>query len=963
MTDFDVVHLTEFKAHFKTQFVRLPLKYPLVELSKAVNDQFTQQISTNGEIVDLSNRNSFLDSVIIDVLNDLKTITLTPIMFKNPLSLELQNVQVQLPHKLIAHNCFAVNVVDIDEDLNLVLDFIDHEYLFITVIVNIKDFIPYQGNDFELSQFRNWGNVSVPYSFELRSKPFLFTSLDGLNFLVSLNDGAMLHFKRQAYLIDFDIYNFNDQSKGLGLFGFFKETKPINDNCIVDSIVFDGTLITLTVNKVLKFWDLSNHELKTSISLSDDTYLTPNINAYFKIFNDKLIFHTTNSVEAKIGNTFYILDERGSLSNFTINSPNNQSWYIRDYSISITNKDYELTILWVSNISSIISVYMLDSEYLILQSRRSKLTAESQFMNTHSQEYYKPQIINANYNNLIINTSINILREKLNLPIVKNIDEYLINETVGKLEHDEPWYLLSSIVDEYRKLSQESLGLKLVKSQLIILETNGIGLRRPLNDFEIANGKVYEILEIISNQVSSKSLNKVYEYVTQLSQITPDDLKYILTKFGVEFSDIDNVSLQLNDSIDIIQLLISTKTDVDTFETNLSVINKTYITTAFKDIMEVHKQVLIKLFILLCHLEGTVTQINDIWKKFQNFKIFELVINNNANILVNQPIVQGNIIDKYNYLSETINNEDYLINIILDLVKSNQLLETYDILSKINTGPNKFLVGLIYLSNKDERGFAMVDFNNFVHSNLSYLNHQFTNTNLNTFLSSITKDDESKYYHNLSLFISKEFKLQFVNQAIEYETRAISLSNDQDIKCQYYESLFKMALVSFKLTTVIDALSHLETHPQYFAFFKALILQLVQTKTIKSIFSHKFFSQQYRVVDSILLQCIESTNLLDSIRFYEIVYAWRIQHSDKRKAVEGLYEFVTTFEATNDGLDAATLKLIYLKILEFYIIILNGLKSFSAKDERWLLAGGKIISLKDISGQYQQYLQKLATVN
>ena len=64
------------------------------------------------------------------------------------------------------------------------------------------------------------GYISVPYSFELRSSPFLLKCLDNLNLIVSLKDGGLLHFKRDEELGEINVFNFQEQGTLIPFLGF-----------------------------------------------------------------------------------------------------------------------------------------------------------------------------------------------------------------------------------------------------------------------------------------------------------------------------------------------------------------------------------------------------------------------------------------------------------------------------------------------------------------------------------------------------------------------------------------------------------------------------------------------------------------------------------------------------------------------------------------------------------------------
>ncbi|CAH6720623.1 hypothetical protein CLIB1444_04S04258 [[Candida] jaroonii] len=887
--------------------VKIPLKYSTNDIKGTVADVFNTKISHHGQFLTTE---SFINNISIDILNDLKTVTLTPL--RTSLDVKTHKIVVNLPNKIIP-GCYSVNLVHTSDDPQIIFDFLDEKYLFITLVIDLKDFL--KEDSFNLSKFNQWGHISVPYSFELRSQPFKFKSLDVHNFIISLDDGGLLHFRRSSTLSDFDIYNFDTYS----LLGWFKARQ---NERVVDMIQDNNQLITLTINKVLKFWDLTTHELKSSLSLINNNFLNPG--NYFLKLNDDIIFHATNSFESDHNVTFYKLND-GKLSTFQITTPLKR-WYVQNFKIFQSENSYEMYVLWKCNISTMVVHYTLSSDFQTISIKSQDLTESS----SENLNYY---------DELIISTAINTVREKLDLPLITEINEGIINDTVEKL--GKPG-LLSSICEEYNVLSQEGIDVTISNDEIIILQTNGFGVLRPLSYFEqfvtsdiAETDKLSMILSKLDIHLSTKTTNKVYDTFSKAPRVTNQLLTQISEMTNIKMS-IDDITNTLNQYPHVVETLDNLIGKVITSETKefLSSFDKAIVGRTIKDLQKRQKLVLTKVLILLSHVDAGDLSINygeKIHNLFRNFAIVEAV----DNLVVNSAFpVQTSVIEKYYYVCQVINDENYVIQMIGGLLRTGQWKSVYSILDRVN---NKYLEGVIYLLNDEIKGLEYLDFDNYKNNNID-----FEQLGLPEF---IGFTDEGSYYHFLSQFIRKKFP----QSAIEFQLKAIEFGNED------YESLFQLSIESsLDLDPLIKALSNLTTSPQFKTFLKKTILKLIELNKLNEIFN-PFFLDYYKLIDTILWELVSSSDSITSIKFHEIIYSWRVNQGDLRGAAEGLYYFISHFK---HDLSPQDLKLVYLKMIEFYLVIMNCLKSFQHDDEKWLLSG-KIVTLNDIYGEYNNYLKKL----
>ena len=480
------------------------------------NDQFHQRLATAGRFLKFE-KVSLFNTISCSILNDLKTIVLTPIELKaNSLGLKFQNLQLQLPNVVSSPNCVTFH----NNQDYIWIDIIDSNYLLISLQIPIETFIENRKN-LVLLNFDKWGKISVPYSFEMRSQPFSIKASDELNLFISLKDGGFLHFSRQTPISDVSVFVFNEPVSIIGgLFGGGKrniEINGISSNAIVDFILFgDGKVLTLSVSKELKIWNVSTHLLVKTTTLYNksehDMWLTRVPTKYLQVLDvdnfdaadtnnrKKLVtsFITTKNGESNKSRFafklwFYsenqLLEEvtkfefQPELPNTLLSNSDiffhdstfqNKIWFIQDYEVEFVEakKYIKYHILWKSNTSSILAIYTLDfsngSIVLIDVSQPSSHTEEEAILQSRDLDFYATKIFaSGDFDDLIVATSLTILAQHLKSTEVINplelrhFAETLI-QTHSSKQRESPkhlWFKLYSLCEEFSKTSQEAFAI------------------------------------------------------------------------------------------------------------------------------------------------------------------------------------------------------------------------------------------------------------------------------------------------------------------------------------------------------------------------------------------------------------------------------------------------------------------------------------------------------------------------
>lgn len=774
-----------------TVVVKLPLKYLNTESDGSPNTQFNEKLAASAGVIPLEG--SIIDNVSWEVLNDMKTIVLTPVNTRNNnFDLKFQKIKVDLPNKIIGNKCVSVYYTSAN-DGHVIVDLLDENYLWITLKIDINRFI--SGSGFTLDTFATWGNISVPYSFELRSLPFLLKSVDALNVIASLKDGGLLHFKRDAILKDFDVYNFQDTSSLLPLnflSGFFKRNttnvtvEGINSNSIVDVLlVSSNQVVTLSVSKQLKVWDLHSHQSSTSpITLGEDNSWLSTIpskhlqvidynsstllTCYFTSASDKSAFQI-NTWEIVSTNSNFELKPVGAAQHLDIPSHDDDqtNWFIQDFATEMSGDFILYHILWKSYTSSILATYSVgNSVELLYSSFRGPSNNDEEFSPYHDVDYYIDKVLNSGrYNDLILQTSLSILKTHYSIDTfsVNKPIRTLIQETVHQISVDpkQVWFKLDLLCEEYRKMSEEVLGLS---ANHLVLQANGLQTYRPSHYFEklffpeSTDSPEYilaGILTKITSSVSRRTCHKLSEKVRQhgkLSISDTDELYETYLKSRFPDSDVQEIITELStihNSTDILNSFVNlvgsedSIIDQHTSPTNqLSPWKKLSTIATIKDIIKQHEYILSTLLVMFLLFGGTddnVNYINDIIDKLNNYETFTLVLDTCFNSLspeapiegkninnleyslfwsaivnrhpeLNALIQAGNLNDAFNYIfNHNINSyQNLIVDVTIDLINRGEgkFIRDHFFPELSDSKPiDRFLMGLVYLINDEPDKF------------------------------------------------------------------------------------------------------------------------------------------------------------------------------------------------------------------------------------------------------------------
>lgn len=589
MTAFNYSSIVGYSSHLLLKRINLPLKYLREKQPTDSVDEFKSKVFAFGGFIDLKSQKGHLfPSLQYGVDNDMKTIHLTPILTDEvtSLSVQFQSIEVNLAHPIIGKGMTEFYFVPLSTDREpyVVIELMDESYLLITIKVELSDFLVGNSNNrLVLDNFSEWVNISVPYSFELRSPPFFMKALDEKNLIISMKDGGLLHFTRKAVLSAVDIFNFTEPSSFLslslgGIFGSNKVDKIVNGisaNAAVDIVrISDDTFVTLSVSKELKIWTVRSHkQIHSTIELEKSNERSSWLNfissKYLQVHHvdsDRylsVVYTVDNKIETDSGYGFksFLIENSGTLNaeafsmspEQPINSFDGEvnAFRIQDFHIQ-DSQDPSLVkyfVLWKSNTYSILMCYDVDKNTSVITRVCSSISSSSSLSDLsmrYEDSLYENIIFSSgSYNDGIVATALRIFKSKsghnpstlVGMSIRQEAYQTIARTSKATgVSTTSLWYRLFLICEEFRKISGEALSLHVTPTYVLTCEVNGVGVYQDAHNVEeFGQTKLPDnfavFLNALSSKLSSNTKRKLIDEAKNLVLLTAADATRLASSY------------------------------------------------------------------------------------------------------------------------------------------------------------------------------------------------------------------------------------------------------------------------------------------------------------------------------------------------------------------------------------------------------------------------------------------------
>ncbi|KAH3677207.1 hypothetical protein WICMUC_001788 [Wickerhamomyces mucosus] len=550
--------------------------------------QFKLHLSTKTDSIDINDSN--ISKINYRLINNNRSILLTPIIFNNNFNNELYQLKINLPDKILS-NCIVINHTILNNESIILIDLIIESGLLITSMIKLKDF---STPTISSNNYSEWNKISNPYGFDIR-KPHLLYSYNFNYILVFLKDGGLIALKRTNLNLLFEIEPiiFNDNSYLENLSNIFKLTKPwsnsnnslidskISLKTVVDVIHYKDYLITITINKKLRVWSIDKQSLILEKNLIDllnlndidnDIFLdsTPSKLLDLIEFQDlnylSIYFPFNNGIFKifKIESDFFKLIDIGlDLQTKSQFNGLNSIWLVADFKL-IKEQDSKLAlwILWKSNTSSIVKKLIINDNLSIEWIEISKhsndigINRKKKINSETWSEFYQWKIFQTGlYSNLILETSLSIFQSHFNN--ISNLNKKISNDDQSLLERitktisesieyfnpnnydltlSNQWKKFDSLCQEFKKQIDEPLNFLISNGSILLVNRlNYDYIREPPSIVD-------KQIDQSSNQFKLKS--NLSKFVSNLPNDVLNNVKNSILQLinGLEFNEISIIS-------------------------------------------------------------------------------------------------------------------------------------------------------------------------------------------------------------------------------------------------------------------------------------------------------------------------------------------------------------------------------------------------------------------------------------
>lgn len=668
MTHSKSTFLLSYDAHLPTKLVKLPLQYSLSARRSSAQRDFRDDLFCKTHILDLTpHANLAIDAVSFGITNDLHTLKVAPLYFKTTLeSSDFQELSFDFPHPIVNPNSLAIQLVQRNlADPYILVDLIDDSFLVISIKIELDDLNSSQEHPLLLEEHEEWTCISMPYSFELRSKPILMFSLNEQDIIVCLQDGDVLHFRRQEPLASFDIFSFVEspsQSTLWGLITGFLLGKSGNEGLCLKSVVdlcflTSETFATLLAEGVLTVWSLNSHTAVSSLNLNLTSPLTLTQTKFLQFHEQeerkeihillpnyqlqtshKFITAFINSKGDLIEADSNIIDLCVSASDAT---EQHQHPQVRDF-IYLRNTK-KLLVLAKVFVGAILVTYHGSDREPFSEKDIVQLTPEEQFESMVSLPEKSLSLLvldSGTYDTTIVSAAIKMILQSRNL---ESDPRHLIRKFSEENSVDEEtlWRKVLVLSEEIQKLSLDPRGIDIVGGKLLISASRAVGLLRSAHRFEIycdSECPLSSALKMIRQKLSLSYQKSLHAHLADMSNFSIETVSEFASRtIGTRLKEFEIVQItslvehSQNPLAQIKDLISGSVAQVDDPNTKLSIgpFMKGIACASFETILRTHESLVLNLLsLVLCfELNAELTDLLTILvRQLSNIEILAIMM-------------------------------------------------------------------------------------------------------------------------------------------------------------------------------------------------------------------------------------------------------------------------------------------------------------------------------------------------
>ncbi|KAG7834049.1 hypothetical protein KL943_003345 [Ogataea angusta] len=963
--------------------------------------QFEQHLAIGGDVVDLKAQSAIFNTVSYKLVADGYRLTLTPLVLNNPLDLTFKSLCFVLPQKA-RPECVSVT----DAGAAVSINILTTDNLLISLNLPLDSFLSQE--TLSPVTFYNWCQYSMPYSFDVRA-PLFMRSIDPNTIIVALEDGGLLKMFKETMEDKFLVVPFSDTSYfnqfRLPFFGSKRkdqtETVVIDNRRVavataLDFVVLENKLVTLSIDKTIRFWSLETGAMERELSLNE--FLPKELHpVHFNNPPTRLLGLVGRylAVLVPVGETSLKLfsvepDESLILLNEYV-PPEVDRWAFHSMVLSKVEVNLQVSLLWSLHGARRVLLGQIDDKLEMSWAHCAPPLANNLaqsitfFDDVDLLNFHCMQLLQV-YDEHVVEKVLSILEKKYNLetsvlPLPEKL-QHVITHDLDPQDYlnslKKQWVKFDNACKELSRQLEPSVAMNLVDGMLVIQKTHGLSVIVPLSPFDlICYNDSLSDEDLQYSNVNARELRPLAKYVLSFVAKFPQEVVFkvvqrvcdrpeaaepqMSTIFQEELSPfvdeamVTELLTALNASKDTMQLfefLISLSTldnvgYVPIEKVRFGNLGGTLLVSSLKNNLLQQKKLILGLLLIVLTVDINPQMVSYYTELAKLYRGVELSLQVPSSLLLGhlEDIFQGGVMVRVNNLNHLLTHvfglllqNTFVYSIVAKLVKDERFQDAHLAKYLPETGISSILKGLILLNTKHgKEAFELFTANADQITQAAKTASAAEKRALqpvSDYTNLILVDSKTDYFYDLStLFQSKQFDQLALKLALKALATKTELKDISDDQAILLK-VFQLALKLQEFELAHDTILKMQRKYRKHPV-KQFVYKLFQMNQIPKILDYPF-NEDADKVDDLIYSLGESSalnsDLKTSLKYYRICYTLRLKQGDYRAAVEALYRF------NSIGLELMKQnKFNDIKLIsDNYLTILNLLYTLE-EDDRWII--------------------------
>lgn len=235
----------------------------------------------------------------------------------------------------------------------------------------------------------------------------------------------------------------------------------------------------------------------------------------------------------------------------------------------------------------------------------------------------------------------------------------------------------------------------------------------------------------------------------------------------------------------------------------------------------------------------------------------------------------------------------------------------------------------------------------------------------------------AKYYSHIVALYEKQKAYSYVVEFARLAMQFLSFRPDAAfMKTEMQSRLFNAAVATSQFELAHASLLSIKDQAMRHSSLRKLVDKMCGTYHNIELVALPFPGMQQEVDDILALRSKATLDVMDGFPYHQVLYSWRIKHSNYRGAASVLLDRIQKLRSAGEGDEVTGDDILDTPVTRQYLLLINALSCVDPK-QAWIYdeptagqerngetAGKrKVVSLADIRKQYQDELDRIAAIH